>query len=274
MWLDTSPRSLCRARTTTAPALPERWQRRGSSSGKCSAPPGRSAASWANPTRSTRSPQHGRSSLVPASPSRRTPRVDTSTADRPGTARANDDRLGQRDHRDPRHRTRGAARPLRWHHRVKARYDTGRNQAHRVDDRSGSRSHISPAGSCPGTTGRRWPRRQARTATRRASPGCLSAGARDLRGRNDQRGETRRDRRRNPQRIRDEAALAALCGASPIPASSGNSIRHRLNLGGDRRGNSALHRTALVHMQHGPTCQAYIARHTAEGKPSARSCVA
>ncbi len=70
----------------------------------------------------------------------------------------------------------------------------------------------------------------------------------------------------NSSRIRNEAAFAALCGAAPIPASSGKTTRHRLNRGGDRRGNSALHRIALVRMQHDPTTQAYIARRTAEGK--------
>uniref|UniRef100_UPI001C407319 IS110 family transposase n=1 Tax=Leucobacter soli TaxID=2812850 RepID=UPI001C407319 len=44
----------------------------------------------------------------------------------------------------------------------------------------------------------------------------------------------------NPDRLRSEAAFAALCGASPIPASSGKTNRHRLNRGGDRQANSAL----------------------------------
>lgn len=70
----------------------------------------------------------------------------------------------------------------------------------------------------------------------------------------------------NPQRIRNEAAFAALCGAAPIPASSGRTTRHRLNRGGDRRGNSALHDIALVRMRHDPTTKAYVDRRTAEGK--------
>lgn len=70
----------------------------------------------------------------------------------------------------------------------------------------------------------------------------------------------------NPQRIRNEAAFAALCGAAPIPASSGRTTRHRLNRGGDRRGNSALHDIALVRMRHDPATKAYVARRTAEGK--------
>jgi hypothetical protein len=44
----------------------------------------------------------------------------------------------------------------------------------------------------------------------------------------------------NPTRLRNDAALAALCGASPVEASSGKTIRHRLNRGGDRQANSAL----------------------------------
>ncbi len=44
----------------------------------------------------------------------------------------------------------------------------------------------------------------------------------------------------NPQRIRSEAAWAHLCGVAPIPASSGKTVRHRLNRGGDRRANAAL----------------------------------
>lgn len=70
----------------------------------------------------------------------------------------------------------------------------------------------------------------------------------------------------NPTRIRGEAAFAALCGVSPIPASSGKTTRYRLNRGGDRRGNSALHRIALVRMQHDPTTREYTARRKAEGK--------
>ena len=50
----------------------------------------------------------------------------------------------------------------------------------------------------------------------------------------------------NPQRLRSEAAFAHLCGAAPIPASSGRTDRHRLNRGGDRRANHALWRIALV----------------------------
>jgi transposase len=54
----------------------------------------------------------------------------------------------------------------------------------------------------------------------------------------------------NPARLRSEAAWAHLCGVAPIPASSGKTIRHRLNRGGDRQANAALHRIVLVRMSH------------------------
>jgi transposase len=70
----------------------------------------------------------------------------------------------------------------------------------------------------------------------------------------------------NPERIRSEAALAKLCGACPIPASSGKTSRHRLNRGGHRQANAALHRILIVRMRfHEPTI-AYVTRRTAEGK--------
>ena len=56
----------------------------------------------------------------------------------------------------------------------------------------------------------------------------------------------------NPQRLRSEAAFAALCGVSPILASSGKTNRHRLNRGGDRRANAALYRIVVVRLRHDP----------------------
>src|SRR5207237_7221454 len=53
----------------------------------------------------------------------------------------------------------------------------------------------------------------------------------------------------NPQRLRSEAALAALCGASPLQASSGKTTRHRLNRGGDRAANNALWTISMVRMR-------------------------
>jgi transposase len=70
----------------------------------------------------------------------------------------------------------------------------------------------------------------------------------------------------NPTRLRNDAALAALCGASPIEASSGKTTRHRLNRGGDRQGNSALWLIANNRMMHHPETRGYVARRTADGK--------
>lgn len=70
----------------------------------------------------------------------------------------------------------------------------------------------------------------------------------------------------NPARIHSEAAFAKLCGTCPIPASSGNTQRHRLNYGGHRQANSALYRTIIVRMRFHPPTIEYVARRTAEGK--------
>jgi transposase len=69
----------------------------------------------------------------------------------------------------------------------------------------------------------------------------------------------------NPTRIRSEAAFAKLCGACPIPASSGLTNRHRLFRGGHRQANAALYRIVTVRMRwHQPTMD-YVARRTIEG---------
>jgi transposase len=69
----------------------------------------------------------------------------------------------------------------------------------------------------------------------------------------------------NTDRIRSEAALAKLCGACPVPASSGMVKRHRLNRGGNRQANAALYRAVIVRMRwHQPTIE-YVRRRTAEG---------
>lgn len=70
----------------------------------------------------------------------------------------------------------------------------------------------------------------------------------------------------NPGRLRSEAAFAALCGVSPIPASSGKTTRHRPNRGGDRQANAALHRIAVVRLRWYPPTQGRLARRLAEGK--------
>ena len=69
----------------------------------------------------------------------------------------------------------------------------------------------------------------------------------------------------NPERLRSEAAFAALCGVAPLPASSGKTNRHRLNRGGNRDANQALWRIALVRMAHDPDTRTYVARRTGDG---------
>ena len=69
----------------------------------------------------------------------------------------------------------------------------------------------------------------------------------------------------NPERIRSEAAFAKLCGACPIPASSGKTIRHRLNRGGNRQANAALYRVVIVRLRSPPPTLAYMQRRLAEG---------
>ena len=70
----------------------------------------------------------------------------------------------------------------------------------------------------------------------------------------------------NPERLRSEAGFAALCGVSPVPASSGKTIRHRLNRGGDRAANSALHIIAIGRLRTDPRTKAYVAKRVAEGR--------
>jgi transposase len=69
----------------------------------------------------------------------------------------------------------------------------------------------------------------------------------------------------NAERLQSEASFAALCGASPVPASSGKTTRHRLNRGGDRAANSALHIIAIGRLRTDPRTKAYIAKRVAEG---------
>jgi transposase len=69
----------------------------------------------------------------------------------------------------------------------------------------------------------------------------------------------------NRARLRSEAGFAMLCGVAPLPASSGMTQRHRLNRGGDRQANSALHLAVISRMRLDPRTQAYVAKKTAEG---------
>ncbi len=67
-------------------------------------------------------------------------------------------------------------------------------------------------------------------------------------------------------RVRSEAAFACLAGVNPIPASSGNTTRHRLNRGGDRALNSALHMAAISRATHHEETREYIEKRRAQGK--------
>lgn len=70
----------------------------------------------------------------------------------------------------------------------------------------------------------------------------------------------------NIDRLKSEASLARLCGVAPIPASSGNTTRHRLHRGGDRQANSSIHLIVVNRLRwHDPT-KMYAARRTEEGK--------
>ncbi len=70
----------------------------------------------------------------------------------------------------------------------------------------------------------------------------------------------------DPTRLKSQAAFAALCGTSPVEASSGKTKRHRLNRGGDRQANNALYTIAMVRMMHHPETKAYVERRLTEGK--------
>ncbi|MDV6278842.1 transposase, partial [Rhodococcus erythropolis] len=67
-------------------------------------------------------------------------------------------------------------------------------------------------------------------------------------------------------RVRSEAAFASLAGTCPIPASSGNTVRYRLNRGGDRRLNRALTTIVIVRMRMDPLTRGYVERRRAEGR--------
>jgi transposase len=73
----------------------------------------------------------------------------------------------------------------------------------------------------------------------------------------------------NPQRLGSERSWAHLCGVTPIPASSGKVTRWRLNRGGDRQANAALHRIVLTRMSSHDATRRYVTRRRAEGKNTA-----
>ena len=70
----------------------------------------------------------------------------------------------------------------------------------------------------------------------------------------------------NPGRMKSETSFAALCGSSPVQASSGQTVRHRLNRGGNRQANNALWRIATTRIHNDARTQAYVAKREAEGK--------
>ena len=70
------------------------------------------------------------------------------------------------------------------------------------------------------------------------------------------------------ERFRSDASFALLSGAAPIPCSSGKRTQYRLNRGGDRQLNRALHIIAITRAKHDPATKAYLARKQAEGKTS------
>ena len=70
----------------------------------------------------------------------------------------------------------------------------------------------------------------------------------------------------NPERLRSESAFAAMCGVSPVEASSGKIVRHRLNRSGNRQANHALWRIVINRMTNDDATKTYIARRQTEGK--------
>ena len=70
----------------------------------------------------------------------------------------------------------------------------------------------------------------------------------------------------DPSRLRSKSAFAVLSGTAPLPASSGKVQRHRLNRGGNRQLNWALHYIALIQCRVSPEAQAYMARQRETGK--------
>lgn len=70
----------------------------------------------------------------------------------------------------------------------------------------------------------------------------------------------------NPERLKSEASFARIYGVAPVPASSGKRVRHRLDRGGNRDANRALHVLVLGRMNWDEPTREYVARRTAEGK--------
>ncbi|WP_234439684.1 transposase [Streptomyces bicolor] len=75
----------------------------------------------------------------------------------------------------------------------------------------------------------------------------------------------------NPERLSTEASFAALCGVSPIEYSSGRRSSRRLNHGGDRQANAALHRIVFTRLRHDPRTQAHYERRPRRARPGVRA---
>ncbi len=75
----------------------------------------------------------------------------------------------------------------------------------------------------------------------------------------------------NPERLNTEASFAALCGVSPIEYSSGRRRTRRLNHGGDRQANAALHRIVFTRLRHDPRTPAYTNAAPKRARPAVRS---
>jgi transposase len=73
----------------------------------------------------------------------------------------------------------------------------------------------------------------------------------------------------HPERLRSEAAWAHMCAAAPIPASSGKTVRHRLNPDGNRQANHALWRIVFTRLSSHPATRAYVERREGKGKSKA-----
>jgi transposase len=74
----------------------------------------------------------------------------------------------------------------------------------------------------------------------------------------------------DPARFKHEAAFARCNGSAPLPASSGKTVRHRLNRGGDRQVNNAIHTIAVIRSKHHPETRAHLDRRIREGRPNAK----
>lgn len=70
----------------------------------------------------------------------------------------------------------------------------------------------------------------------------------------------------NPERMKNEASFAALCGVSPVEFSSGKTTKRRLNRGGNRQANAALYRIVLTRIRWDETTQNYLQNRTEKGK--------